>query len=88
MSTIAEKFAKLGVENAPGQEGLRKNGTLDLREEIAPGSPLISPTEMWMRSRPCRGALRLSKKDIMWAESRLTPSTAGKNPSGRIWRRS
>lgn len=40
MSTIAEKFAKLGVENAPGQEGLRKNGALDLRGEKCPGVPV------------------------------------------------
>lgn len=40
MSTIMEKFAKLGCENAPGQEGKRKNGSLDLRGEKLPGRPV------------------------------------------------
>lgn len=40
MSTIMEKFAKLGCENAPGQEGKRKNGTLDLRGEKLAGIPV------------------------------------------------
>ncbi len=33
MSTISEKFAKLGVDNAPGQEGVQKKTALDLREK-------------------------------------------------------
>lgn len=40
MSTISEKFEKLGVENAPGQEKLRKKTTLDLRGECCPGVPV------------------------------------------------
>lgn len=40
MSTILEKFAKLGCENAPGQEGKRKNGVLDLRGEKISGKPV------------------------------------------------
>ena len=40
MSTITEKFAKLGVDNAPGQEGLRKNTKLDLRGERLEGVPV------------------------------------------------
>ena len=40
MSTILEKFEKLGVENAPGQEGLKKQKELDLRGEILEGTPV------------------------------------------------
>lgn len=40
MSTILEKFAKLGVDNAPGQEGRRKCGNLELRGEKLPGVPV------------------------------------------------
>lgn len=40
MSTILEKFEKLGVDNAPGQEGKRKNGNLDLRGEKLDGIPV------------------------------------------------
>ena len=34
---IAEKFDKLGVDNAPGQESLQKNVALDLRGEKLDG---------------------------------------------------
>lgn len=37
MSTILEKFSKLGCDNAPGQEGKRKVGNLDLRGEKLEG---------------------------------------------------
>lgn len=37
MSTVLEKFEKLGCDNAPGQEGKRKNGVLDLRGEKLEG---------------------------------------------------
>lgn len=40
MSTILEKFEKLGCDNAPGQEGRRKKGTLDLRGEKLEGIPV------------------------------------------------
>ena len=40
MSTILEKFAKLGVENAPGQESLQKKSTLDIRGNKCPGVPV------------------------------------------------
>ena len=40
MSTILEKFEKLGVENAPGQEGLKKQKELDLRGEVLEGTPV------------------------------------------------
>jgi len=34
---IAEKFDKLGIDNAPGQESLQKNVALDLRGEKLDG---------------------------------------------------
>lgn len=40
MSKISEKFAKLGVENAPGQENLRKKAVLELRGEKCQGIPV------------------------------------------------
>ena len=40
MSSIVEKFAKLGVDNAPGQEGLRKKEALELRGEKITGTPV------------------------------------------------
>lgn len=40
MSTILDKFAKLGVDNAPGQESLQKNSTLDIRGDKYPGIPV------------------------------------------------
>lgn len=40
MSTITEKFSRLGVENAPGQESLQKSRKLELRGEKCPGIPV------------------------------------------------
>lgn len=40
MSTIEEKFLKLGMDNAPGQEGRRKEDNLELRGEPLPGRPV------------------------------------------------
>lgn len=40
MSTLLEKFARLGVDNAPGQEGLQKQETLPLEGESLPGIPV------------------------------------------------
>ncbi len=40
MATVLEKFEKLGCDNAPGQEGVRKNGVLDLRGEKLTGVPV------------------------------------------------
>ncbi|MEA4934331.1 MAG: pyridoxal phosphate-dependent aminotransferase [Lawsonibacter sp.] len=40
MDTITSKFAKLGVDNAPGQEGLQKQETLPIVGEPIPGTPL------------------------------------------------
>ena len=40
MSTILEKFEKLGVDNAPGQEGLQKKQELDLRGDYIEGIPV------------------------------------------------
>ncbi len=40
MSTIEEKFKKLGIDNAPGQEGRQKEATLDLRGERIVGTPV------------------------------------------------
>ncbi len=37
---IAEKFALLGIDNAPGQESLQKAERLDLRGEKIPGAPV------------------------------------------------
>ena len=38
--TIQEKFATLGVDNAPGQEALQKEENLELRGEFLPGAPV------------------------------------------------
>lgn len=38
--TIQEKFAGLGIDNAPGQEALQKSQALDLRGEKLPGAPV------------------------------------------------
>ena len=40
MSAIAEKFSRLGIDNAPGQESLQKSVALDLRGEKLPGVPV------------------------------------------------
>ena len=37
--TIQEKFARLGIDNAPGQEALQKSQALELRGEKLPGAP-------------------------------------------------
>ena len=37
MSTVEQKFSRLGVDNAPGQESRRKEECLDLRGEPLPG---------------------------------------------------
>lgn len=38
--TVAEKFERLGIDNAPGQESLRKSAPLELRGEKLPGVPV------------------------------------------------
>lgn len=38
--TVAEKFERLGIDNAPGQESLQKSAPLDLRGEKLPGIPV------------------------------------------------
>lgn len=38
--TIQEKFARLGIDNAPGQEALQKSQALELRGEKLPGAPV------------------------------------------------
>jgi aspartate/methionine/tyrosine aminotransferase len=40
MDLLTEKFAHLGVDNAPGQESLQKNGSLDMRGEKLSGTPV------------------------------------------------
>ena len=40
MSTLLEKFAKLGCDNAPGQESLQKQEELPLKGENIPGIPV------------------------------------------------
>lgn len=40
MDYITEKFAKLGVDNAPGQEGLQKQEVLPLEGDPIPGTPV------------------------------------------------
>jgi len=40
MSNLIEKFAKIGVENAPGQERRQKKQELDIRGEKLPGTPV------------------------------------------------
>ena len=37
---IIEKFEKLGVDNAPGQEGRQNTGKIDIRGEEIPGTPV------------------------------------------------
>ncbi len=38
--TVAEKFERLGIDNAPGQESLQKSAPLELRGEKLPGVPV------------------------------------------------
>ena len=40
MDTLLEKFAKLGCDNAPGQEGRQKAAVLELRGEKLSGTPV------------------------------------------------
>lgn len=40
MDLLAEKFSKLGVDNAPGQESLQKITSLDLRGDHISGTPV------------------------------------------------
>lgn len=40
MSSIEEKFKKLGIDSAPGQEGRQKQATLDLRGDKIEGTPV------------------------------------------------
>lgn len=47
--TIKEKFDKLGIDNAPGQESLQKETALDLRGENPRGACGLFP---WGRGCP------------------------------------
>ena len=40
MDTLLEKFAKLGCDNAPGQESRQKAAALELRGEKLEGTPV------------------------------------------------
>jgi len=40
MPGLIEKFAKIGVENAPGQEGRQREEKLDIRGKNLPGTPV------------------------------------------------
>ena len=40
MDSLTEKYKKLGIDNAPGQEALQKTAALDLRGEKLPGLPV------------------------------------------------
>ena len=40
MDHLTEKFAKLGVDSAPGQEGLQKQEVLPLEGDPIPGVPV------------------------------------------------
>ena len=40
MDLLREKFARLGVDNAPGQEGRQKAAALELRGEPLGGTPV------------------------------------------------
>ena len=40
MDSLEEKYKKLGIDNAPGQEALQRTAALDLRGEKLPGLPV------------------------------------------------
>ena len=40
MTDLTEKFALIGVENAPGQESRQQAENLEYRGEILPGTPV------------------------------------------------
>ena len=40
MDSLTEKYKKLGIDNAPGQEALQRTAALDLRGEKLPGLPV------------------------------------------------
>lgn len=62
MSTVLEKFAKLGVDNAPGQEGLQKKASLDLRGERCVGTPVDFSHGDVDAFEPLPGSLELFEK--------------------------
>ena len=67
MSTISEKFAKLGVDNAPGQEGLQKKTALDLREALRLLNRGTKPAE----SRPIQNIAERKGSGRVWQKSWL-----------------
>ena len=49
--TLEERFARLGIDNAPGQESLQKSVELELRGEKIDGEPVDFSHEMCIRDR-------------------------------------
>lgn len=62
---IAEKFARLGVDNAPGQEGLRKNAPLDLRGPKLVGVPVDFSHGDVDAHLPTPGSLKLFTEGVL-----------------------
>ena len=62
---IAEKFAALGVDNAPGQEGLRKNEPLDLRGPQLTGVPVDFSHGDVDAHLPTPGSLKLFTEGVL-----------------------
>lgn len=75
MSSVAEKFKKLGIDHAPGQEALQQKGSSVLIGEKLEGTPVDFSHGDVDAFEPLPGVLTALSKDIKSVADRPTLST-------------
>lgn len=85
--TIKEKFDKLGIDNAPGQESLQKETALDLRGEKIPGAPVDFSHGDVDAHEPIPGSFEIFAAGVREELPRPTRRTAGGRKSCLMWQR-
>ena len=86
--TIEEKFAKLGVDNAPGQEVRRKDSSAKLTGDELPGTPVDFSHGDVNAHPPIPAPLKPSTRGMRWALPRHIRNTVVSSPCGKGWQKS
>ena len=76
--TIAEKFSKLGIDNAPGQESLQKSAALEIRGEKLPGAAVDFSHGDVDAHEPVPGSLEIFAKGFAQGGSQAYTPYRGK----------
>lgn len=81
--TIEEKFAKLGVDNAPGQEVRRKDSSAKLTGEELPGTPVDFSHGDVNAHPPIPGSIETFDQGYALALPRHIRNTVASSPCGK-----